>query len=140
MDNKEEEKNGTVSKLPRSGRPSKIPPRAYSEDSSRKSQRPKDSTVGTADLSCISQGNTVHDSAVWKTLKHENDIHAIVVRWTLTQKNFNARLNFAKTYLDNPQTSGECFVDWCIESETAWKTITSLITVDSRDSAVLVLL
>lgn len=80
----------------------------HSDDSSRKSQRPKHGTVGTAGLSCISQ-----DHCSWlRCLKDTETKMTSMQQWwgeTLTQKNFNAWLNFAKTYLDNPQTSGGMF-------------------------------
>lgn len=80
----------------------------HSDDSSRKSQRPKHGTVGTAGLSCISQ-----DHCSWlRCLKDTETKMTSMQQWwgeTLTQKNFNAWLNFAKTYLDNPQTSGVMF-------------------------------
>ncbi len=96
-------KQWTVVNLPRSGRPTKITPRA---------QRlliqevTKDPTTTSKELqaSLASVKVSVHDSTIRKRLG-KNGLHGRVPRLKplLEQKNIKARLSFARKHLDDPQ-------------------------------------
>ena len=95
-------KLGTVVNLPRSGRPTKIPPRAHQQII----QEPR-LTSKELQASLASVKVSVHDSTIRKRLGR-NGIHGRVARRKplLTKKNTKARLTFAKKHLDHPKTFG----------------------------------
>ncbi len=97
-------KLGTVVNLPRSGRPTKITPRAqwWLIQEVIKEYRTISKEGLQASLASIKV--SVHDSTIRKRLG-KNSIHERVQRQKplLTKNNTTARLTFAQKYLDNPQ-------------------------------------
>lgn len=96
-------KLGTVVNLPRSGRPTKITPRAQRRLIQEVIKEPR-TTSKELQASLASIKVSVHDSTIRKRLG-KNSIHGRVPRQKplLTKKNTKARLTFAKKYLDYPQ-------------------------------------
>lgn len=95
---------GTVVILPRSGRPTKMTPRAWPRLTAEVTKDPK-ITSKQLQASLASVNVNVHDSTIRKTLG-KNGIHGRVPRRKplLSKKNIKARLTFAKTHLDHPQS------------------------------------
>ncbi len=93
----------TVVKLPRSGRPTKITPRAQRRLIQEVIKEPK-ITSKELQASLASIKVSVHDSTIRKRLG-KNSTHGRVPRQKplLTKKNTKAHLTFAKKYLDYPQ-------------------------------------
>ncbi|KAF7670306.1 hypothetical protein LDENG_00272020 [Lucifuga dentata] len=89
-------KHGTVVNLPRSGRPTKITPRAHRRLIQEVTKEPR-TTSKALQASLASVKVSVHDSTIRKRLG-KNGIHGRVPR-----KNTKARLTFAKKHLDDPQ-------------------------------------
>ncbi len=96
-------KLGTVVNLPRSGRPTKITPRAPQRLIHEVIKEPR-TTSKELQASLASIKVSVHDSTIRKRLG-KNGIHGRVPRQKplLTKKNTKACLTFAKKYLDYPQ-------------------------------------
>ncbi len=96
-------KLGTAVNLPRSGRPTKITPRAQRRLIQEVIKEPI-TTSKELQASLASIKVSVHDSTIRKRLG-KNGIHGRVPRQKplLTKKNTKARLTFAKKYLDYPQ-------------------------------------
>ncbi len=96
-------KFGTVVNLPRSGRPTKITPRAQRRLIQEVIKEPR-TTSKELQASLDSIKISVHDSTIRKRLG-KNDIHGRVPRQKtlLTKKNTKTRLTFAKKYIDYPQ-------------------------------------
>ncbi|KAF7642649.1 hypothetical protein LDENG_00253840 [Lucifuga dentata] len=96
-------KHGTVVNLPRSGRPTKITPRAHRRLIQEVTKEPR-TTSKALQASLASVKVSVHDSTIRKRLG-KNGIHGRVPRRKplLTKKNTKARLTFAKKHLDDPQ-------------------------------------
>ncbi len=96
-------KLGTVVNLPRSGRPTKITPRAQRRLIQEVIKEPR-TTSKELLASLASIKVSVHDSTIRKRLG-KNSIHGRVPRQKplLTKNNTKARLTFAKKYLDYPQ-------------------------------------
>ncbi|KAK3538185.1 hypothetical protein QTP70_032718 [Hemibagrus guttatus] len=96
-------KHGTVENLPRSGRPTKITPRAQRQ---LIQEVTKDPTTTSKELqaSLASVKVSVHDSTIRKRLG-KNGLHGRVPRRKplLSKKNIKARLRFARKHLDDPQ-------------------------------------
>ncbi len=96
-------KHGTVVNLPRSGRPTKITPRAQRR---LIQEVTKDPTTTSKELqaSLASVKVSVHDSTIRKRLG-KNGLHGRVPRLKplLSKKNIKARLSFARKHLDDPQ-------------------------------------
>ncbi|KAK3568483.1 hypothetical protein QTP86_008234 [Hemibagrus guttatus] len=96
-------KHGTVENLPRSGRPTKITPRAQRQ---LIQEVTKDPTTTSKELqaSLASVKVSVHDSTIRKRLG-KNGLHGRVPRRKplLSKKNIKARLSFARKHLDDPQ-------------------------------------
>ncbi|KAK3527966.1 hypothetical protein QTP86_013080 [Hemibagrus guttatus] len=96
-------KHGTVENLPRSGRPTKITPRAQRQ---LIQEVTKDPTTTSKELqaSLASVKVSVHDFTIRKRLG-KNGLHGRVPRRKplLSKKNINARLSFARKHLDDPQ-------------------------------------
>ena len=115
-------KLGTVVNLPRSGRPTKITPRAQRRLIQEVIEEPR-TTSKELQASLASIKVSVHDSTIRKRLG-KNGIHGRVPRQKplLTKKNTKARLTFAKkiSWL-SPRLLGKYSVDWCNKSWTFWK-------------------
>ncbi len=96
-------KLGTVVNLPRSGRPTKITPRAQRRLIQEVIKEPR-TTSKELQASLASIKVSVHDSAIRKRLG-KNRIHGRVPsqKPLLTKKNTKSRLTFDKKYLDYPQ-------------------------------------
>ncbi|KAK3567614.1 hypothetical protein QTP86_020281 [Hemibagrus guttatus] len=98
--------HGTVENLPRSGRPTKITPRAQRQ---LIQEVRKDPTTTSKELqaSLASVKVSVHDSTIRKRLG-KNGLHGRVPRQRplLSKKNIKARLSFARKHLDDPKTFG----------------------------------
>ncbi len=96
-------KLGTVVNLPRSGRPTKITPRAQRQLIQEVIKEPR-TTSKELQASLDSIKVSVHDSTIRKRLG-KNGIHGRVPRQKplLTKKNTKSRLTFDKKYLDYPQ-------------------------------------
>ncbi len=96
-------KHGTVMNLPRSGRPTKITPRAQRRLIQEVIKEPR-TTSKELQASLASIKASVHDSTTRKRLG-KNSIHGRVPRQkpSLTKKNTKAHLTFAKKYLNYPQ-------------------------------------
>ncbi len=96
-------KLGTAVNLPRSGRPTKITPRAQRRLIQEVIKEPR-TTSKELQASLASITVSVHDSTIRKRLG-KNGIHGKVPRQKplLTKKNTKARLTFAKKYLDYPK-------------------------------------
>ncbi|KAK3566022.1 hypothetical protein QTP86_024184, partial [Hemibagrus guttatus] len=96
-------KHGTVENLPRSGRPTKITPRAQRQ---LIQQVTKDPTTTSKELqaSLASVKVSVHDSTIRKRLG-KNGLHGRVPRRKplLSKNNIKARLSFARKHLDDSQ-------------------------------------
>ncbi|KAK3515289.1 hypothetical protein QTP70_013482 [Hemibagrus guttatus] len=96
-------KHGTVENLPRSGRLTKITPRAQRQ---LIQEVTKDPTTTSKELqaSLASVKVSVHDSTIRKRLG-KNGLRGRVPRPKplLSKKNIKARLNFARKHLDDPQ-------------------------------------
>ncbi len=96
-------KHGTVVNLPRSGRPTKITPRAQRWHIQEVT---KDPTTTSKELqaSLASVKVSVHDSTIRKRLG-KNGLHGRVPRLKplLSKKNIKAHLSFARKHLDDPQ-------------------------------------
>ncbi|KAF7645836.1 hypothetical protein LDENG_00197530 [Lucifuga dentata] len=94
-------KHGTVVNLPRSGRPTKITPRAHRRLIQEVTKEPR-TTSKALQASLASVKVSVHDSTIRKRLG-KNGIHGRVPRRKplLTKKNTKARLTFAKKHLEN---------------------------------------
>ncbi|KAK3549749.1 hypothetical protein QTP86_007732 [Hemibagrus guttatus] len=96
-------KHGTVENLSRSGRPTKITPRAQRQ---LIQEVTKDPTTTSKELqaSLASVKVSVHDSTIRKRLG-KNGLHGRVPRRKplLSKKNIKARLSFARKHLDDPQ-------------------------------------
>ncbi len=96
-------KHGTVVNLPRSGRPTKITPRAQRR---LIQEVTKDPTTTSKELqaSLSSVRVSVHDSTIRKRLG-KNGLHGRVTRPKplLSKKNIKAHLSFARKHLDDPQ-------------------------------------
>ncbi|KAK3542759.1 hypothetical protein QTP70_002767 [Hemibagrus guttatus] len=96
-------KHGTVENLPRSGRPTKITPRAQRQ---LIQEVTKDPTTTSKELqaSLASVKVSVHDSTIRKRLG-KNGLRGRVPRQKplLSKKNIKARLSFARKHLDDPQ-------------------------------------
>ncbi|KAK3562989.1 hypothetical protein QTP86_013253 [Hemibagrus guttatus] len=97
-------KHGTVENLPRSGRPTKITPRAQRQ---LIQEVTKDPTTTSKELqaSLASVKVCVHDSTIRKRLG-KNGLHGTVPRRKplLSKKNIKAHLSFARKHLDDPKT------------------------------------
>ncbi len=102
-------KLGTVVNLPRSGRPTKITPRAQRRLIQEVIKEPR-TTSKELQASLASIKVSIHDSTIIKRLG-KNSIHGRVPRQKplLTKNNTKARLTFAKKYLDYPKTFGQIF-------------------------------
>lgn len=100
-------RHGTVVTLPRSGRPTKIIPRAQRRLTAEVTKNPRTTSKQLQDT-LASVNVHVHDSTIRKTLG-KNGIHGRVPRRKplLTKKNIKARLTFAKNHLDHPQSFWE---------------------------------
>ncbi len=113
----------TVMNLPRSGRPTKITPRAQWRLIQEVIKEPR-TTSKELQASLASIKVSVHESTIRKRLG-KNSIHGRVPRQNplLTKKNTKARLTFAKKYLDLLILNilGKFSVDWCDKSWTFWK-------------------
>ncbi len=109
-------KLGTVVNLPRSGRPTKITPRAQWQLIQEVIKEPR-TTSKELQASLASIKVNVHDSTIRKRLG-KNGIHRRVPRQKplLTKKNTKARLTFAKKYLDYPQDFWTNIM-WTIETK-----------------------
>lgn len=96
-------KFGTVVNLPRSGRPTKITPRAQRRLIQEVTKEPT-TTSKELQASLASVKVSVHDSTIRKRLG-KNGIHGRVPRRKplLTKNNIKARLTFGKKHLDDPQ-------------------------------------
>ncbi|KAK3541623.1 hypothetical protein QTP86_033060 [Hemibagrus guttatus] len=96
-------KHGTVENLPRSGRPTKITPRAQQQ---LIQEVTKDPTTTSKELqaSLASVKVSVHDSTIRNRLD-KNGLHGRVPRRKplLTKNNIKARLRFARKHLDDPR-------------------------------------
>ncbi len=96
-------KHGTMVNLPRSGRPTKITPRAQRR---LIQEVTKDPTTTSKELqaSLASVKVSVHDSTIRKRLG-KNGLHGRVPRPKplLSKKNIKAHLSFARKHLDDPQ-------------------------------------
>ncbi len=112
-------KHGTVVNLPRSGRPTKITPRAQRR---LIQEVTKDPTTTSKELqaSLASVKVSVHDSTIRKRLG-KNGLHGRVPRRKplLSKKNIKARLSFARKHLLG--LLGKYSVDWRDKSWTFWK-------------------
>ncbi len=97
------QKHGTVVNFPRSGRPTKITPRAQRR---LIQEVTKDPTTTSKDLqaSLASVKVSVHDSTIRKRLG-KNGLHGRVPRPKplLSKKNIKAHLSFPRIHLDDPQ-------------------------------------
>ncbi|KAK3556132.1 hypothetical protein QTP70_005614 [Hemibagrus guttatus] len=97
------QKHGTVENLPRSGRLTKIAPRAQRR---LIQEVTKDPTITSKELqaSLASVKVSVHDSTIRKRLG-KNGLHGRVPRRKplLSKKNMKARLSFPRKHLDDPQ-------------------------------------
>ncbi|KAK3550047.1 hypothetical protein QTP86_019146 [Hemibagrus guttatus] len=113
-------KHGTVENLPRSGRPTKITPRAQRQ---LIQEVTKDPTTTSKELqaSLASVKVSVHDSTIRKRLG-KNGLHGRVPRRKplLSKKNIKARLSFARKHLDDPQDFWE---------NTLWTDETKIVMV-----------
>ncbi|KAK3507161.1 hypothetical protein QTP70_009294 [Hemibagrus guttatus] len=114
-------KHGAVENLPRSGRPTKITPRAHRQ---LIQEVTKDPTTTSKELqaSLASVKVSVHDSTIRKRLG-KNGLHGRVPRRKplLSKKNIKARLSFARKHLDDPQDFWENTL-WTDETKkTFWK-------------------
>ncbi len=96
-------KLGTLVNLPRSGRSTKITPRAQRQLIQEVIKEPR-TTSKELQASLASIKVSVHDSTIRKRLD-KNGIHGRVPRQKplLTKKNTKTHLTFAKKYLDYPQ-------------------------------------
>ncbi len=96
-------KHGTVVNLPRSGRPTKITPRAQRRLIQEVTKDPK-TTSKELQASLASVKVSVHDSTIRKRLGR-NGLHGRVPRPKplLSKNNIKARLSFARKHLDDPQ-------------------------------------
>ncbi|KAK3507977.1 hypothetical protein QTP70_007945 [Hemibagrus guttatus] len=96
-------KHGTVENIPRSGRPTKITPRAQRQ---LIQEVTKDPTTTSKELqaSLASVKVSVHDCTIRKRLG-KNGLHSRVPKRKplLSKKNIKARLSFARKHLDDPQ-------------------------------------
>ncbi|KAK3519567.1 hypothetical protein QTP86_010505 [Hemibagrus guttatus] len=119
-------KHGAVENLPRSGRPTKITPRAHRQ---LIQEVTKDPTTTSKELqaSLASVKVSVHDSTIRKRLG-KNGLHGRVPRRKplLSKKNIKARLSFARKHLDDPQDFWENTL-WTDETKIelfgrTWKT------------------
>ncbi len=115
-------KLGTVVNLPRSGRPTKITPKAQWRHIQEVIKEPR-TTSKELQASLASIKVSVHDSTIRKRLG-KNGIHGRVPgqKPLLTKKNTKARLTFAKiiSWL-SPRLLGKYSVDWWDKSWTFWK-------------------
>uniref|UniRef100_A0A8C1VXN7 Transposase n=1 Tax=Cyprinus carpio TaxID=7962 RepID=A0A8C1VXN7_CYPCA len=97
------QKHGTVENLPRSGRPTKITPRAQPRLIQGVT---KDPTATSKELqaSLASVKISVHDSTIGKRLG-KNGLHGRVLRrkLLLSKKNIKALLSFTRKHFDDPQ-------------------------------------
>ncbi|KAK3538689.1 hypothetical protein QTP86_012999 [Hemibagrus guttatus] len=110
-------KHGTVENLPRSGRPTKITPRARRQ---LIQEVTKDPTTTSKELqaSLASVKVSVHDSTIRKRLG-KNGLHGRVPRRKplLSKKNIKPRLSFARKHLDDAQDFWENTL-WTDETKT----------------------
>ncbi|KAL0164294.1 hypothetical protein M9458_003174, partial [Cirrhinus mrigala] len=97
------QKHGTVVNLPRSGRPTKITPRAQRQLIREATKDPR-TTSKELQASLASIKVSVHDSTIRKRLG-KNGLHGRFPRRKplLSKKNIKARLNFAKKHLNDCQ-------------------------------------
>uniref|UniRef100_A0A8C4S766 Transposase n=1 Tax=Erpetoichthys calabaricus TaxID=27687 RepID=A0A8C4S766_ERPCA len=97
------QKHGTVVNLPRSGRPTKITPRAQRRLIREVTKDPR-TTAKELQASLASIKVSVHDSTIRKRLG-KNGLHGRFPRRKplLSKKNIRARLNFAKKHLNDCQ-------------------------------------
>ncbi|MBN3290480.1 TCB1 transposase, partial [Polypterus senegalus] len=97
------QKHGTVVNLPRSGRPTKITPRAQRRLIREVTKDPR-TTSKELQASLASIKVSVHDSTIRKRLG-KNGLHGRFPRRKplLSKKNIRARLNFAKKHLNDCQ-------------------------------------
>ena len=97
------QKHGTVENLPRSGRPTKITPRAQRRLIQEVTKDPI-TTSKELQASLASVKVSVHDSTIRKRLG-KNGLHGRVPRRKplLSKKNIKAHLSFARKHLDDPQ-------------------------------------
>ncbi len=95
--------HGTVVNLPRSGRPTKITPRAQRRLIQEVTKDPT-TTCKELQASLASVKVSVHDSTIRKRLG-KNGLHGRVPRPKplLSKKNIKAHLSFARKHLDDPQ-------------------------------------
>uniref|UniRef100_A0A8C4S8W6 Transposase Tc1-like domain-containing protein n=1 Tax=Erpetoichthys calabaricus TaxID=27687 RepID=A0A8C4S8W6_ERPCA len=95
------QKHGTVVNLPRSGRPTKITPRAQRRLIREVTKDPR-TTSKELQASLASIKVSVHDSTIRKRLG-KNGLHGRFPRRKplLSKKNIRARLNFAKKHLND---------------------------------------
>ncbi len=110
----------TVVNLPRSGRPTKITPRAQWRLIQEVIKEPRTTSKELQAL-LASIEVSVHDSTIRKRLG-KNSIHRRVPRQKplLTKKNTKACLTFAKTYPNYPQDFWANIL-WTVKSWTIWK-------------------
>ncbi|KAK3513701.1 hypothetical protein QTP70_028906 [Hemibagrus guttatus] len=110
-------KHGTVENLPRSGRPTKITPRAQRQ---LIQEVTKDPTTTSKELqaSLASVKVSVHDSTIRKKLGKNGSKSPRVPRrkLLLSKKNIKARLSFARKHLDDPQDFWENTL-WTVETK-----------------------
>ncbi len=114
-------KLGTVVNLPRSGRPTKITPKAQRWLIQEVIKEPR-TTSKELQASLASIKVSVHDSTIRKRLG-KNGIHGRVPRQKplLTKKNTKARLTFAKNILIIPKTFGQIFCGLMWQKLNFWK-------------------
>uniref|UniRef100_A0A803KF20 Transposase Tc1-like domain-containing protein n=1 Tax=Xenopus tropicalis TaxID=8364 RepID=A0A803KF20_XENTR len=101
------QKHGTVVNVPRSGRPTKITPRAQRQLIREATKDPR-TTSKELQASLASIKVSVHDSTIRKRLG-KNGLHGRFPRRKplLSKKNIKARLNFAKKHLNDCQDFGK---------------------------------
>ncbi len=120
-------KHGTVVNLPRSGRPTKITPRAQRR---LIQEVTKDPTTTSKELqaSLASVKVSVHDSTIRKRLG-KNGLHGRVPRLKplLSKKNIKASLSFARNILMIPKTFGKILCDWRDKSWTFGRCVSHYI-------------
>ncbi|KAK3555983.1 hypothetical protein QTP86_032846 [Hemibagrus guttatus] len=116
-------KHGTVENLPRSGRPTKITPRAQRQ---LIQEVTKDPTTTSKELqaSLASVKVSVHDSTIRKRLG-KNGLHGRVPRPKppLSKKNIKARLSFARKHLDDPQDFWENTLNTAFQKKNITPTV-----------------
>uniref|UniRef100_A0A3B4TRY4 Transposase Tc1-like domain-containing protein n=1 Tax=Seriola dumerili TaxID=41447 RepID=A0A3B4TRY4_SERDU len=102
--------------LPRSGRPSKLSPRATRKIISQVKANPH-ITSTELQTSLVASGTNVHASTIRRKL-NSHGIHGRVARRKplLSKKNKAARFNFAKEHLDKPEAFWESIL-WTDESK-----------------------